>query len=97
MTITAIVTHVQYEGTNIDDQNLELFRRVNAPEAQYVVLESPHYRELIRAAADGRVARAAADMAKKIVGELLDGNPQAVDLYFKIIRDREREKRNADV
>ena len=97
MTINSVITHVQYEGADPDDRGLDLFRRVNASEAEYVVLESPHYRELIRAAADGRVARAAAEMAKKIVGELLEGNPAAVDLYFKVIRDREKEKQNADV
>ncbi len=99
MTDLQAITHVEHlaEWRDPQDRCRLVFKPANAIDASHAILKSEHYRELIRVAADGRVARAAAEMAKKIVGELLEANPQAVDLYFKIIRDREEEKRNADV
>ncbi len=52
-----MVTHTDYVGTNIDDQTLLLFRRINPKEARFVILESSHYLELIQAAADGRISK----------------------------------------
>lgn len=45
-----MITHAEYVGTNIDDQTLLLFRRINPTEAKFVILESSHYRDLIREA-----------------------------------------------
>ena len=98
MTDLTAITHTQHEGTNIRDRNLELFRRVNAEEATYTILKSEHYRELIRLAADGRVATVAYSEMRKIMHELFDTCPQAGDAYLKAAKkNAEEAKKDADV
>lgn len=90
------ITHADYVGTNLDDQNLLLFKRANAIAAGFVILESKHYLELIRAAALGRYADSGLKEAAAVLRELFDGCEGAADAYLKIIRKRE-ENRDADV
>ena len=80
-----MVTHADYVGTNIDDQTLLLFRRKNPAEAQFVILASEHYLELIRAAADGRIRNKALQESAAILREIFDTCPTAADIYLKIL------------
>ena len=90
------ITHVE-ETDRLEKHSEFRFSRVNAAEADFVILKSKHYRELIRVAADGRIARSAADTAKSILADLFEKCPAAVDVYFKIVRGPGRGKKNADV
>lgn len=89
--------HVEYVGTNLSDKSLLLFRRVNANEANSVILSAATYRELILAASDGRMSRGAADSCKEILQELFEECEGAVDAYFRIIKKRGEEGKNADI
>jgi hypothetical protein len=90
------ITHAAFAGTNNDNQNLILFQRVNAREAEFVILESKHYLELIRAAADGRVAKAALKESSKVLQELFVTCDGAADAYLMAV-GRMGETKNADV
>jgi hypothetical protein len=91
------ITHVEWNGYWDTGETVLTFKRVNAEEAKFTILDHEHYKELILAAADGRQSRGAADISRKIIHELLDALPGASDAYLRIIRRIEKEKRNADV
>ena len=88
------VTHVEEvpmeHGSLLQDVDFFL-KRINAEEAEYTILETDFYRELILEAANGRQSRGAADSAKEILQELFDHHPGTVDAYLKIIHRRQEE------
>jgi len=80
------ITHVEEIGHDLvdpDDKNMLMFRRVNAAEAKFSIVDSEHYRELIRIAADGKVANAAYEELRKILHKIFDICPEACDAYLK--------------
>ena len=80
------ITHVEFMGTRVNDKNLLLFQRVNALQAGFCIIESEHYLELIRAAAEGRFTKKSMEESGKILLEIFDKCEGASDAYLKIVK-----------